>query len=153
MIKIAEQLADIISEYSEKLYLIPEEKFTLKVSASKWSNKEELGHLVDSAHNNLRRFVVSQYEENPKVVYDQNFWNEAFSYQHQPSKELVDLWKLLNQQVCFVLKSMPEKNSALKCNTGKEQPKLHSIEWIAEDYIRHLLHHVHHILELEEIPY
>jgi hypothetical protein len=30
---------------------------------------------------------------------------------------------------------------------------MHTLEWLADDYNKHLLHHLHHILELDEIPY
>lgn len=153
MKKITEQLQEIISEYSEKLNRISEDDFSLKPLPEKWSRKEELGHLIDSAHNNLRRFMVAQYETNPKIVYEQNRWVHMAGYQNQSSEELVVLWKGLNLQVVEVLKSMPEKNFSRQCNTGKTEIELHTLEWLAEDYVRHLKHHLHHILELEAIPY
>ena len=153
MKKITEQLQEIISEYSEKLGQISETDFSIKPLPEKWSRKEELGHLIDSAHNNLRRFMVAQYETNPKIVYEQNRWVHMAGYQNQSSEELVVLWKGLNLQVVEVLKSMPEKNFSRPCNTGKTEIELHTLEWLAEDYVRHLKHHLHHILELEAIPY
>ena len=153
MKKITEQLQEIISEYSEKLGQISETDFSIKPLPEKWSRKEELGHLIDSAHNNLRRFMVAQYETNPKIVYEQNRWVHLAGYQNQSSEELVVLWKGLNLQVVEVLKSMPEKNFCRQCNTSKTEIELHTLEWLAEDYIRHIKHHLHHILELEAIPY
>jgi len=119
MKKIAEQLKAIISGYSEKLSVLSEDDFSRKSQPEKWSRKEELGHLIDSAHNNLRRFMVAQYEENPKIVYNQNFWVEASNYQHQPSKNMIMLWTYLNYQVCEVLHRMPEKKFSRFCDTGK----------------------------------
>lgn len=153
MKKIVNQLEELISPYSEKLLLPNEKYFSEKPFPEKWSRKEEFGHLIDSAHNNLRRFVVAQYEINPKIVYDQNFWNVTFCYQHQSTQDRIALWKLLNRQIFEVLKSTSEQNSKRLCNTGKEEPELHSIEWLAGDYVKHLLHHLHHILALNEIPY
>ena len=37
-----------------------------KIDVNKWSKKEILGHLVDSALINLQRFVRCTYEENFK---------------------------------------------------------------------------------------
>lgn len=153
MKKIIDQLQKIISDYSEKLNRVSEDDFSLKPIPEKWSRKEELGHLIDSAHNNLRRFLVAQYESNPKIVYDQNLWVEMAGYRHRSSKDLVALWKGLNLQVVAVLKSMPEKNFSKQCDTGKTEIELHSLEWLAQDYLRHVSHHLHHILELEAIPY
>ncbi len=150
---IAEQLEAIISDYSEKLNQISEHDFSQKPFPEKWSRKEELGHLIDSAHNNLRRFMVAQYEQDPKIVYNQTIWVDAANYRHQSSDELIMLWKLMNRQVCEVLKKMQEKNFGKSCNTGKEKIELHSLVWLAEDYVQHVKHHLHHILALESIPY
>src|SRR5882672_3541122 len=124
------ELNNIISDYSVKISAISEQTFSAKPSPNKWSKKEELGHLIDSAHNNLRRFIVGQYETNPKIVYDQNFWVPAANYQHQTSADLIMLWKLLNRQVFEVLKAMPEKNFSKTVDTGKGIVELHSLEWL-----------------------
>jgi len=153
MKKIAVELTQIIAEYSEKLSGISENDFSQKPSPEKWSRKEELGHLIDSAMTNLRRFVIAQYETDPKIVYDQNFFVNAIGYAKQPSVNLIALWKLLNQQIAAVLDSMPEKNYGRTCDTGKNTIELHTIEWLAGDYVKHLRHHLHHILGLVAIPY
>jgi len=153
MKKIIELLEQLVLSYPDKLAGISADEFSVKSSPEKWSKKEELGHLIDSAHNNLRRFIVGQYEANPKIVYDQNFWVPVANYQHQSSTNLITLWKLINLQICEVLKSMPEKNYSKAVDTGKGTIELHSLEWLAEDYVKHAQHHLHHILELETIPY
>ena len=153
MKKNINQLEQLISSYPDKLFGISDEEFPVKSSPEKWSKQEELGHLIDSAHNNLRRFVVGQYETDPKIVYDQNFWVAAANYQHQSSFDLISLWELLNKQICEVLKSLPEKNYSRMVDTGKGTIELHSLEWLAEDYLKHALHHLHHILELDAVPY
>jgi hypothetical protein len=147
------ELGLIIRKYEAKLKHVSEADFTLKASAEKWSKKEELGHLIDSAHNNLRRFIVSQYEWVPKVVYDQNAWVRISNYQNQSSADLISLWFLLNKQICEVLRTMPESAQEKFSNTGKEKEELHTLTWLAKDYVKHLLHHVHHILELEAVAY
>ena len=45
--------------------------FSLKPGAAQWSKKEIIGHLIDSAVTNHQRFVRSQFEEVPKITYDQ----------------------------------------------------------------------------------
>ena len=148
-----DHLRKIISEHSEMLQQISEERFSQKPTPEKWNKKEELGHLIDSAHNNLRRFMVAQYEENPKIVYDQNLWVEAGNYNFQHSSDLIELWRSLNVQVCEVLQKMPEPIYKKNCDTGKGKIELHSLEWLAADYVTHLLHHLHVILDLEPVAY
>ena len=50
-----EKLETLLSEYPEKLMSLPEEKISDKPSPVKWSGKEILGHLIDSASNNHQR--------------------------------------------------------------------------------------------------
>ncbi|NBB30802.1 hypothetical protein [Cellulophaga sp. BC115SP] len=52
---------DLVSAYWQSQ---SEESLSLKSSSEKWSKKEVLGHLIDSAQNNVRRFVVGH---NPKL--------------------------------------------------------------------------------------
>jgi hypothetical protein len=47
----------------------------------KWSKKEIIGHLTDSAQINLQRFIRCTYEENFKLVYNQDEWVAAQHYQ------------------------------------------------------------------------
>ena len=150
---LAIELGLIIHKYEERLRAIDEKDFSHKPSPEKWSKKEELGHLVDSAHNNLRRFIVCQYETNPKIVYRQNEWVKASDYQNQKAADLITLWCLLNKQICEVMRTIPIEAEARLCDTGYEVTDLHSARWLAEDYIKHLKHHLHHILELEHVPY
>jgi hypothetical protein len=143
------ELEDIISTYSPLLYKISEADFVLKPVPEKWSKKEILGHLVDSVQNNIRRFIVAQYEELPHIGYAQNFWVTATDYQQYDTNDLVALWTLLNRHACVILKNIPAGVEKRECLTGT----LHTIEWLAEDYNKHLLHHLHQILNMEPVAY
>ena len=149
MQSIALQLKSIIDEHLAALQRVPENEMVYKSSPSKWSKKEILGHMVDSAQNNIRRFIVAQYEENPKIGYNQDKWVVLADYQHYNSTDLINLWYLLNKHVAVILKNISAEMAKRKCQTEE----LHTIEWLAQDYIKHLLHHVHQVLELEPIAY
>lgn len=149
MLPQATELKQILEKYVAQLSALEEIKASLKLSPSKWSKKETLGHLIDSAQNNLRRFIVAQYEENPMIRYQQDDWVRLNQYQSQKFDELIQLWYLTNKQIVAVLESMDPKKAERTCNVGS----LYSIDWLSTDYIKHLKHHLHQILELEEIPY
>src|SRR3984893_18905847 len=100
-----EHLQKIIINYSGRLSAIPEKTWSHKPGPGKWSKKEILGHLIDSAQNNIRRFVVAQYDERPKIVYNQDKWVVIANYQHYNLPDLISLWYLLNKHICQVLKS------------------------------------------------
>jgi hypothetical protein len=145
-----EQLQYIIRHYATLLAKVSEPDFSEKQDPTKWSKKEMLGHLVDSAQNNIRRFVVAQYEEQPAIGYNQDKWVSAANYQEYNTPDLLALWTLLNKHICMVLRNMDETARLRECKSPVE---LYSIEWLAADYNKHLLHHLHHLLSLEPVPY
>ena len=46
---------------------IPRDVLTYKTSAIKWSKREILGHLIDSARYNLMRFTISDTGRSPSA--------------------------------------------------------------------------------------
>lgn len=149
MKKTASELEAIIRQHLPALYTLPAEKTVYKPSPSKWSKKEIIGHLIDSAQNNIRRFLVAQYEEKPHIVYNQDKWVTICAYQDYPYNDLIDLWQLLNKHIAVILNNLSPEMKERKCQTENE----HTIEWLALDYIKHLNHHLHQVLDLEPVPY
>ena len=145
----AAELEKIINLHLSNLKDITEEEYSLKSSPDKWSKKEILGHLIDSAHSNIRRFAVAQYEDNPFIKYNQDKWVAINNYQHWDISVIINLWYLLNKQVCHILQNTP---SAMYQRTSQTEA-LHTIEWLAIDYVKHLKHHLHVILNLEPVAY
>jgi hypothetical protein len=146
MEKIATELKEIVSVFSIRIKEIDTNEFSAKPNPNKWSKKEVLGHLIDSAHNNLRRFVVGQYEHEPNIVYDQDFWVNANSYQRMSNADVIELWRLMNERIIMVLTKMPLESYDHTCNTGKISPSIHTIHWLAADYVKHLKHHLNQII-------
>jgi hypothetical protein len=107
---IIRELQTIISDYKSKFENISEADLSAKPFSNKWSKKEVLGHLIDSAQNSLRRFICSQYESQPPfIVYEQDFWVASNRYQHMPKPDLIGRWRLMNVRICAVLAVMPSK--------------------------------------------
>jgi len=135
-------LREILNIYPAKFTAIPEEDFAVKSTPAKWSKNEVMGHLIDSAQNNLRRFIVGQYEHVPHIVYQQDFWVASNAYNQYSKSDIIQLWRLVNQQIVHVLENMPVENYAKECKTGE----VHSLEWLASDYVKHLKHHINQII-------
>ena len=144
-----QQLEHIIASYTSQLREISEAVIAAKPAPGKWSGKELIGHMIDSAQNNIRRFVVVQYDEKPKIVYAQDSWVVVADYQHYAVNDLIDLWALLNKHIVILLKNMPATMAEKEVMTEQ----LHTVAWLAEDYNKHLLHHLHQVLMLEEVAY
>jgi len=140
----------IILNYYRRLAALPPERYAEKPRPEKWSKQEILGHLVDSAQNNIRRFIVAQYEDNPVIQYAQDSWVAFANYPDYPLEDLLTLWELLNRHIVIVLKATSPEAAQRLCRMGG-QPQ--TLEWVAADYCNHLLHHLHQILDLDPIAY
>ena len=145
----ARDLEALVTLHTPSLKKIPADLLLSKPLTGKWSKLEIIGHLVDSAQNNIRRFVVAQYENNPSITYNQDEWVKLAAYQQQPPVPLIELWALLNLHLCHILLAMTDEAANRLCTTGAP----HTLEWLAEDYVRHLKHHLHQVLDLEPFPY
>jgi hypothetical protein len=113
-----------------------------KIREEKWSGKETIGHLIDSAQINLQRFIRCTYEQDFKLIYAQDRWVAAAHYQNADIKEVLDLWILLNRQIIRTLINYPEDRMGVTCDTGKTDVQLHTVKWLAGDYVRHMQHHL-----------
>jgi hypothetical protein len=142
MTNTIQELEQQINAYLPSLQQINEKSWEQKIRPDKWSKKEILGHLLDSAHTNLRRFIVAQYEETPKIVYNQDKCVAISNYQHYPIRDLIELWQLTNKHIIIVWKNMRAAVAQRTCETGE----VHTLEWLAADYNRHLAHHMHALL-------
>jgi hypothetical protein len=125
---------------------ITEETWNDKPQPMKWSKKELLGHLVDSATNNIRRLIVGQYEQGVKIVYHQDEWVLYQNYQGTDIDEVKTLWKLLNHQIGRVIENIPEEKLQNTCDTGKRNTALHTLSYFIEDYVVHLKYHLNQIM-------
>lgn len=147
MKSIVDDLNLTIAGFMEKLRAIPESDLRAKPRPDKWSRLEVIGHLIDSSHSNLRRFVTGQYEvAPPNIIYEQDFWVKANAYQQAPVETVITLWILMNHRIATVLSQMPESNYTKQCDTGRGEPNLHTLIWLAADYVKHMKHHLNQVV-------
>jgi hypothetical protein len=143
------QLRSLINEIPPRLNKLPRSQAELKPSPSKWSPKEELGHLLDSAANNHQRIVRTQLEDQPKMPdYDGNAWVKLHGYQDRNWQEMIELWRLLNRQLLAAAEAVPHPAWSRTCTIADSMPL--TLKFVFEDYIEHMLHHLRHIgIEVE----
>lgn len=142
---IAERIENTIGQAIPRIRAFSDTEFYRKPNPNKWSRSEVLGHLVDSAQNNLQRFVRAQYEDTPHIVYHQDDWVRLQHYRDYDREQLLTLWIALNRHLCRVLGIMDPAMYERTCNVGKNGPEVHSLRFIAEDYLAHLKHHLNQI--------
>jgi hypothetical protein len=135
-------LSSIINDQQKKFSKSDDEVFARKPSPGQWSKKEILGHLIDSALNNIQRFIRVQYEEKPSISYDQDQWVALNGYQQSSLHSLMELWVLLNERIIVILRGIPEEIlKRIVVIKGVE----YTLEWLIGDYIRHMEHHLEQI--------
>jgi hypothetical protein len=145
MISVALQLRTLIAEATPLLRSMPEGKVSEKPSAEKWSHKEILGHLIDSASNNHQRFVRMQLQPDiGAFVYQQMEWNLAQKYQMESWPDLVQLWHFYNKHLAHVIEHVDAGSLTHACDIGSPTPA--TLSFIMEDYVRHVRHHLGQIL-------
>jgi len=109
-----------------------------------WSKKEELGHLIDSATNNYARIIRAQKEDEPSLPgYQQDAWVERQGYEERDWSELITLWSALNQHMLAAARRIPAAALARTCTIAGS--KSMTLEFVIEDYVDHLVHHLQHI--------
>src|SRR5690349_2657435 len=86
-----------VQAYGAKMRALSDTEFSARPAPGKWSNKEIIGHLADSAQNNLQRFVRGQYETDPRIVYAQDDWVAIQQYQAYDREALLQFWTALNE--------------------------------------------------------
>ena len=109
-----QQLEIHIETFPRKLKQLASEDLLKRPAPGKWSKQEILGHLIDSAINNLKRFTEIQFLPQPYTVisYMQNELVIINDYQNLSLDHLLDLWRALNRQLVFCGKN----NSNRKIN-------------------------------------
>jgi hypothetical protein len=107
----------------------------------KWSRKEILGHLVDSASNNHQRFVLAQLAgELAFPGYAQNDWVRIQGYADEEWARVVDMWCALNRHLAHIVSRIPAEKLQTRCRIGDNAPM--TLEALIADYVRHLEHHL-----------
>lgn len=141
------QLEELVKETKKLYYANINWDYSFKPSTDKWSKNEILGHLIDSAINNLRRFTESQFSEKPYLVtaYNQDELVKVNKYQARKFDDLLKLWCRLNKQIAFILKDISEEQLETKINLY--DLSICDLEFLIEDYITHMKHHLKQIFE------
>jgi hypothetical protein len=156
-------LEDVLEDFrrtvegaAARLLSMTEGEAAARPAAGKWSAKETVGHLIDSATNNHQRFVRAQFRED--LVFDgyaQEEWVRAQRYQDEPWALLVNLWRFYNLHLAHVCRHAPEGERL----RPRSRHNLHEIgfapvspdepatlDHLMRDYVDHLKSHLRQIL-------
>lgn len=138
------KLKNFIETIPTLLLRVEEASFSYKSEPKKWSKKEILGHLIDSAINNHQRFVRGQFEDKPIITYNQDKWVECNYYQEIEIEQLISFWTIYNKQLLEVATRIPTDKLKNEVNTSEQDL---TIEFLLCDYVDHLEYHLMQIIE------
>ncbi|NJD04818.1 MAG: hypothetical protein FIA99_19960 [Ruminiclostridium sp.] len=141
-------LIDFLYEHLLKTH---DEITDIKLSEDKWSLKEIIGHLIDSASNNHQRFVRLQYGDLLDFpAYDGEEWIKTQKYNIMNWDVIVTLWYNYN---CLLLHIIENTEEIMLGNVWVKGEDTIPLEQLINDYYKHLeLHMKHFNNRREELP-
>ena len=142
---VVERLQQLLETGKKSISNQPESDLLHKPSPIKWSKKEILGHLVDSAVNNLQRFTEIQFESKPYPIrrYNQDELVKANGYQEAEVNDILSLWLALNQRIIEVMKVQSDKTLAYPIILPNGASA--DLKFLMTDYVDHMEHHLNQI--------
>ena len=130
-------------------YLEKSSDFDMKQKSSpeKWSKKEILGHLIDSAINNLQRFTEIHFEIKPYKIkpYNQTELVIANNYQNASIQEITNFWLAINNRILNVISQQTEHTINYKIKIDNDE--ISDLKYLITDYVNHLEHHLNQIID------
>lgn len=145
MMKIVSEMESLLQSVPQRFRELAHDEIVRPRSEGKWSRLQILGHLCDSAINNVSRFIRFQYESEPLLIipYNQEVWVETQQYADAPVEDVLGLWLSLNKSIVRVISSLPEAGLSRTCRLP--DGNVVTLEWLIQDYVEHMNHHLRQI--------
>ncbi|MEJ2703077.1 MAG: hypothetical protein P8Z79_11610 [Sedimentisphaerales bacterium] len=151
---INRELLSLIEEWEPKLLALPDDVITERRNSQNRTIKQIVGHMVDSASNNIHRAVHLQYQPSPLTFPNyasfgnNDRWIAVQNYQQEDWNDLVQLWKYANVHFAHVIVNVNAEKLGNVWIAGPNQEI--SLEAMIVDFLRHFELHLSEIDELIE---
>jgi len=150
MIEIAENIRKTLNDTLPLLQNITDQEAAMRPVPEKWTKKEILGHLIDSACNNQQKFVRTMAQKDLDFVgYQQNHWVDVQKYASADWNNLIDLWHSFNLHIAHIIENVSP--DVLENTINIEGAGTFTLKFIMQDYGEHLKHHLKQILPTADL--
>jgi hypothetical protein len=138
--ELSDRLIAVLRGAMPWLLTISEAEASVAEREGKWSGKQVIGHLIDSAVNNLGRIVRMQIEDGLSLQgYEQMAWVRLQHYAEREWSQVLGLWFALNEQVAWMIRNIEKVCLA---NMGVVEGETVTLGFLIEDYVAHMEHHL-----------
>ena len=141
----ADELRRIIKKLLPELIAIGSDPdLAVRPKPEKWSRKEILGHMIDSACNNQQKFVrMMQQAKLEFPGYAQDDWVLLQDWANADWEQMVLLWQQYNLHIAYLIETIsPDYYSHEIVIEGTGPFRL---DFIMPDYVEHFKHHMRQI--------
>jgi hypothetical protein len=147
-VESAAALRAAVDRYERLLLAVSAAASLGRLRPGAWTAREVLGHLIDSACNNHRRFVTGPLPDTARFDgYDGDAWVARQRYADEPWPLLVALWSAYNRHLVHVMQcTSPEE--AARTALSPDGEGLVSVAFLMHDYVVHLQHHLDQIQQI-----
>lgn len=140
----ADEIRRIVHDLVPMLQSIKEPEIALRPAPKKWSRKEILGHLIDSACNNQQKFVrMMQQDPLDFPGYRQDDWVDLQKWSSANWQEMIELWAAYNKHIAYLIEHVDPGFLDNTINIEGTGP--FKLRFIMPDYVEHLKHHLKQI--------